>query len=123
MVTSSSGLTGSTYSGGIGPQEPHERSRLLDSNTRNDVLQFPTYPRHSQSAQNESRLADEEARIGASDSSKADAIPKPIAGIAGVISVLLLGMCLIEALLYDFALLFFTKARSLYKCLLLQGSS
>lgn len=57
-------------------QEPHERTSLIESN------------RHY-----ESRSADEEAAIGASESSKADAAARPTAGIAGVIAVLLLGMC------------------------------
>ncbi|MCJ1380110.1 hypothetical protein MMC17_003213 [Xylographa soralifera] len=70
---------------------PHERTYLIESNTGNEAPRSSAYPECLQpSLQCESRSADEEERIGAFDTSKAGVLPKQTAGIAGVISVLLL---------------------------------
>ena len=93
MATSSLGSASCKPSGIGRSHEPDERSPLINPDGRDDVSWSPTYPRRLQAVQHESRPVDEEARIGASESSKIDAIPKSTANIAGVISVLLLGMC------------------------------
>ena len=71
----------------VQPQEPHERTSLIAPSTRN------AHPQTLQSAsQDESGSADTDAGNGVYDSSETVAAPKAAAGIAGVISVLLLGM-------------------------------
>ncbi|MCJ1236560.1 hypothetical protein MMC14_004541 [Varicellaria rhodocarpa] len=97
MATSSLGSASCKPSGIGRSHEPDERSPLINPDGRDDVSWSPTYPRRLQAVQHESRPVDEEARIGASESSKIDAIPKSTANIAGVISVLLLGVFIANA--------------------------
>jgi hypothetical protein len=84
---------GSTSLGLANSQEPNERTSLINSSTRNEISESSTYQSLQSVSQPKSGPVDEEAIIYASESNEVVAVPKHAAGIAGVISVLLLGMC------------------------------
>ena len=85
-------------------QGPHERSLLIERDARIEITSSPTDPPRLQPTRYGSNSADEEARVSASKPGEADANAKGNTGIAGVISVLLLGTCL-DTLPYDYVLM------------------